>query len=256
MEKRIQKNIRRLWGSTLCLKMIVFLLTAAILSGCGEKRETVFEIQENFSGDSEGTSVREGSHSDDAEAERNAEGSEEQERETDTAAVREAAGADEEKRTFFVHVTGAVKHPGVYELEEGSRIIDAAEAAGGFTPDADLVLVNQAAEITDGMQIYFPTESEAADCETDSGGFVTDTADVRFVSGGSGGQPDGTEKININTADEDALMTLNGIGKAKAEAIIAYREEHGGFRSIEEIREVNGIKDSVFERIRESITVE
>ena len=86
--------------------------------------------------------------------------------------------------------------------------------------------------------------------------FVTDTADARFVSGGSGEEPAEAEKININTADEDTLMTLNGIGKAKAEAIIAYREEHGGFRSIEEIREVNGIKDSVFERIRESITVE
>ena len=256
MEKRIKNKICRQRGSRLRLGMLAVLLAAIVLSGCGEKKETVFEMQENVSDASPGTSSGEGSHSDETEAESISEGSNEQEPETDAEAVSEAAAAEEEKRTFFVYVTGAVERPGVYELQEGSRIFDAAAAAGGLTPDADTVLVNQAAEITDGMQIYFPTKAEAADCRKDPDRFVTDTADARFVSGGSGEEPAEAEKININTADEDTLMTLNGIGKAKAEAIIAYREEHGGFRSIEEIREVNGIKDSVFERIRESITVE
>ncbi len=150
-------------------------------------------------------------------------------------------------QTVYVHVCGAVNTPGVYELPAGSRASDAVTAAGGFTGDAAQDSQNLARTLTDGEQlrIYTIAEAEQIDvAETDSA--------AESSGGGAAGE---STKININQADLEALMTLNGIGEAKAEAILQYREETGMFACIEDIRNVSGIGEGIFNKIKEYITV-
>ena len=141
------------------------------------------------------------------------------------------------------------KEQGVYELCEGSRVIDAVNAAGGFTDDADRVFINQAQFVYDAQRIEIPTVDQA-EALRQSG---TTSGD------GSGGMTSGAEvsgggKININTAGVQELMMIPGIGRSKAEKIIEYREENGRFGSIEEITNVNGIGDSMYEKMKDCIT--
>lgn len=138
----------------------------------------------------------------------------------------------------YVYVCGAVKSPGVYELPHESRVFEAIAAAGGMTEDADEESLNQAQFISDGQMIKVLTVSEAQE--------------VRVQSLGAE-ESDGL--LNINRADTAEFMTLPGIGQSKAEALIKYREEHGGFSSIEEIMNVEGIKEGVFNKIKDSIKV-
>ena len=134
-----------------------------------------------------------------------------------------------EPEMIFVDVCGAVMNPGVYELDGSSRVFQAIEAAGGFLPEAAASAVNQAQPVSDGQQIYVPTQEEAEEGAlpaaiqpADPGSETTDANGV----------------VNINTADAAALKSLSGIGDAKAQAILTYREEHGFFSSIEEIMQV------------------
>ncbi len=137
------------------------------------------------------------------------------------------------KETVCVHVCGSVVTPGVYYLEEGSRIHEAVDLAGGLTEEAAGQYINLAETVKDGEQIYIPSITELeAGYETPSDGLV-----------------------NINTAEIDELKTLPGIGDIKAEAIISYREDHGGFSDIQEITNVEGIKDSSYEKIKDYIKV-
>lgn len=135
---------------------------------------------------------------------------------------------------IFVYVCGAVREPGVVRLAEDSRAADALAVAGGFREDAAQDAVNLAARLTDGEKLYFPTVEEAAAQASE------DTS---------------TGLVNINTADKEALCSLPGIGEAKAEDILRYREENGSFGSCEDIMLVPGIKTSVYNRIKEKITV-
>ncbi|MCD8069553.1 MAG: helix-hairpin-helix domain-containing protein [Lachnospiraceae bacterium] len=140
-----------------------------------------------------------------------------------------------------VFVCGEVVSPGVYYFPEGARKVDAVEAAGGFTEEANKSYVNLAELLTDEMQLYIPAQGE----ETGSG-----EAAATETQAAHAGQ------INLNTATLEELCTLSGIGESKAQAILSYREEHGGFTDIEELKEVSGIGDSTFEKIKESIYVE
>lgn len=135
---------------------------------------------------------------------------------------------------IFVHVCGAVREPGVVRLAEDSRAADALAVAGGFREDAAQDAVNLAARLTDGEKLYFPTVEEA-----------TAQASEKTSTG----------LVNINTADKEALCSLPGIGEAKAEDILRYREENGSFGSCEDIMLVPGIKTSVYNKIKEKITV-
>ena len=144
------------------------------------------------------------------------------------------------KKEIYVHICGEIINAGVYCLEEGSRIADLIELAGGFTKKADLNYTNQAQKLNDGEKIYIPSKEEVSKSE------VLDKSTVSSSS---------ADKININTADKSVLMTLSGIGESKAEAIIRYREEHGGFSSIEQLKEIEGIKDGVFNKIKDKIVV-
>lgn len=140
----------------------------------------------------------------------------------------------------MVHVCGAVRNPGVYPMPEGSRVYEAVEAAGGFLEDADENYRNQAEKLQDGMKLYIPTKDEVQ-----NGVVIT----------GEQEETNGSGLVNINTASEEVLCTLPGIGTSKAKSIIAYREEHGKYGRTEDLMNVPGIKDGLFQKVKDSITV-
>ena len=154
------------------------------------------------------------------------------------------------KNQVFVYVCGAVANPGVYEVEAGSRVFQAVELAGGLLEDASPEHVNQAMAVTDGQQIYIPSRSEIQDKEDSM------YKDDSLLGMNQGVNESGSSgKVNINTADKTELMTIPGVGESRAQDIISYRQEHGGFSSIEEIMNVPGIKEATFEKIKDGIKV-
>lgn len=158
---------------------------------------------------------------------------------TETGSViseSETVSEDETKRGY-VQISGAVKYPGVYEISGDIRLFEVIEMAGGFTEDAASENVNQVQEISDGESIHIPTIEELTE----------------DLSSSNGQSLDG--RININSADINMLMTLSGIGESKAKQIINYRETKGSFKSIEEIMNIQGIKEGVFNKIKDEITV-
>ena len=168
--------------------------------------------------------------------------------ETQTQAIAEEkqaadAPVEHSDTPVLIYVCGEVVSPGVYELKKGMRICDAVEAAGGFTTKASQEYWNLAEPLTDGQMIYFPTEEEAKERQ-ESAGEKEESA---------GQKEDG--RININTADTTQLMSIPGIGQTRAEAIIAYRKEHGAFAQIEDIMNVSGIKNALFNKMKEYITI-
>ena len=147
-------------------------------------------------------------------------------------------------QTIYVDVGGAVNKPGVYQLKSGAGMSEAFVEAGGFTPGAEPESINQAQMAQDGEQILVLTKEEFQ-----AQGVPQTQADGQSPAQGQEG------KVNINTADETQLQTLSGIGQSRAEAIIEYREKNGGFSSVEEIMNVDGIKEGIFEKIKDEIVV-
>lgn len=156
---------------------------------------------------------------------------------SDAADTEDVVALDD---TITVYVCGAVVQEGVYELPAGSRISDALLMAGGYDENALHGYVNLAERLEDGERIYFPDYQELEEL-----GIVPISSTESSESG----------LVNINTADAETLKTLPGIGDAKAADIIAYREEHGAFSSIEDIKNVSGIGESIYNRISSGITV-
>ena len=148
--------------------------------------------------------------------------------ETDLAEKEE----DRTENSIFVYVCGAVMDEGVYELPAGSRVYEAIQKAGGFTEDAAVTQINQAEVLEDETQLYVPTMEEITNEETKGDG-----------------------KVNLNLASKEELMTLPGVGEAKADLIIQYREEHGRFQNIEDVMNISGIKEGLFAKIKDNITV-
>ena len=148
----------------------------------------------------------------------------------------------EPAETVYVYVCGAVNAPGVYELKKDARVFEAITLAGGMTAEAAPEAVSQARTVADGEQIYVPTVREVQMQGSGVEDIVTGNADV-------------SGKVNINTAGKEELMTLTGIGEAKAQSILDYREEHGKFGSIEDLMLIEGIKEGVFNKIKEDITI-
>lgn len=153
--------------------------------------------------------------------------------------------------TCVVYVCGAVKRSGVYHLPGGSRIVDAIEAAGGCTKSADEECLNQAEFVTDGQRLYIPKKGEQDQASVDQSQInsYNNSQENENVAGIQSG------KINLNTATKEQLMTLPGVGESKAVAILEYRQEHGGFQSVDEIKKIRGIKDGVYNKIKDSIVV-
>lgn len=137
---------------------------------------------------------------------------------------------------IWVHICGQVNSPGVYSFSEGSRVFDAVEAAGGFTEHADCDSVNLAMTLEDEGKIYIASKEERNES--------SDKAQS---------QSDG--KINLNTATLDDLMTLPGIGEKRAESILKLREEKGSFQTVEELLDAEGIKEGIFDQIKDFVKV-
>lgn len=152
----------------------------------------------------------------------------------ETNSNKEMDDAEENNKTdsIFVYVCGAVVQEGVYELPSGSRVYEAVEKAGGFTEDAARTQVNQAEILEDEARLYIPTEAEAAEEQAPTDG-----------------------KVNINTASKEDLMTLPGVGESKASQIIQYRETHGAFQKIEDVMKISGIKEGLFNQIKDDIKI-
>lgn len=143
-----------------------------------------------------------------------------------------------ERHIIFVDVCGEVLNPGVYQLDEDARVCDAVFAAGGFTKDAARQAVNQARPLKDGEQLVVPS--------------FQDVEESGLAVNGNG-MSDGL--VNINTAGENELMSLPGIGATRAADIISYRTEHGNFQSIEDLMQVPGIKEGLYQKIKDKIKV-
>ena len=148
---------------------------------------------------------------------------------------------------IYVYICGEVANPGVYELSEDSRIYEAVDAAGGFTENAARESINLASKVSDGMQITIYNKEEAASLP--AGGTSAGKNSGQDQMSGS------SSLVNLNTATKEELMTLKGIGESKAEDIIRYRKKSGGFKKIEDIMKISGIKDAGFQKIKDSITV-
>lgn len=162
---------------------------------------------------------------------------------------------------IYVDVCGAVANPGVFQLAAGSRVFQAIEAAGGYLPEAALTCVNRAGVLTDGQQLYILTQEEMERQRLDPAEMAGASDGQMNGSAGTGqntgmtAQVQQDNRININTADEAQLTTLTGIGATRAQAIIAYREENGPFAAIEDIMNVQGIKEGTFAKIKDEIVV-
>ncbi|HPU63753.1 MAG TPA: helix-hairpin-helix domain-containing protein [Mobilitalea sp.] len=148
---------------------------------------------------------------------------------------------------YYVHLCGAVVNPGVYKVEAGTRLAELIKLAGGLIADAAGDYVNQAMEVKDGQRIYIPTKDE-----------LNGLTLAEYIQGDQSGSSQDEpldSRVNINTADESALMSLPGIGQAKAKSIIEYRDKHGNFTDIKDLMKVPGIKEGLFSRIADKITV-
>jgi competence protein ComEA len=143
---------------------------------------------------------------------------------------------------LYVHVAGAVRRPGLIRLARGSRVATALERAGGPTARADLTLVNLAAELQDGQQIVVPIEGAAGEAGAAGGG--AGAAGVGEVAGA---------KLHLSTASAEQLDEIDGIGPTLAERIVEYRDAHGGFRSVQELAEVEGIGEKRLATLRDAL---
>ena len=140
---------------------------------------------------------------------------------------------------IYVDVCGAVRNPGVYRIEDGSRVFQVLEQAGGCTEEASLETVNQADLLTDGQKIRIYTKEEAGQMEK-----KLQEEDPLL-----------DDRVDINRAGKEELMTLTGVGETRAQAILAYRETHGSFSSVEELMQVEGIKEKTYEKLKDQIRI-
>lgn len=200
------------------------------ITGC-TREQIVFENSASFADEQENSSPEEGLQETTKE--------EKEIKETKETTIETE---DEKPGIFSIHVCGAVANPSVYQVEEGTRIYQVIEKAGGFLEEADRDYLNLALEVEDGMQIRIPTKEETKDCQVP----------LLIESGES---EKASAKVNLNTAEEEVLCTLPGIGESRAKSIIQYRQEHGSFQRIEDIMKVSGIKEAAYEKIKDYITV-
>ena len=166
------------------------------------------------------------------------------------------------KNLIYVYVAGEVNNPSVVELEEGQRVADAIEKAGGLTESGEIKNINLAYKLKDGEKLYIPSLDEVIESEEED-------TNIAYITSGINGEINGTTSnsennsenstsnglININTATQTELETLDGIGPSTAKKIIDYREENGKFNSIEDIQNVSGIGDAKYAAIKDDICV-
>lgn len=197
----------------------VLLILMAIGNGCGRNNNPVMELVSETE-----TSVREESIPPEPEQ-------------------TKTVNSQEMPRDCYIFICGAIQKEGVYQVDRGTRLYKVIELAGGFSEDADNNYVNQAREVQDGEQIRIPTVEEAKQLKEAGESFETEEKQRKEVL------------ININNASKEGLCGIPGIGESRALKIIAYREEKGPFRTIDEIKKVDGIKEGMFQKMKDVITV-
>lgn len=156
--------------------------------------------------------------------------------------VESEAGKTEDNK-IYVYICGQVMSPGVYEMDTESRVYEAIQKAGGLAESAAKEYVNQAELLSDGQKIYIPSTEELEQGMRWQENMLYDEG------------TDSAGKVNINTANKEELMTLTGIGEKRAEAILIYRQTNGAFGKVEELMEVEGIKQGTYDKIKDQITV-
>lgn len=230
------------------MRMVFFntMFFAPLLGGCGKSQGEL--VWENLS------EMEETAEAAEAKAGKNA--GREETGQTDSRSIPDTE-RETEQIFLYVDVCGAVVSPGVYRLKSGSRVFEAIEMAGGLTESADRGSINQADLLSDGEKIRVYTIEEVRQLsEGQLEALSRQEAEKLFGESREESLAKTQEKVNLNTADEAELCTLTGIGKARAQDIIAYRTEKGGFRTIEEIMNVSGIKEATFHKIKDKIVVE
>ena len=230
------------------LVVLLFIGIAGVIfvfSDRGNEDSTGLEIVDDISGNKSGSIVD--TESSAAETEKDS-----QKEDKSDNLKKESLQADEslnENRKIFIHVCGAVKNEGVYQVEADARVVDVIKAAGGLTKEAASSGINQAKQLEDGMQVYVPTKKEVSKAGTQIPGLqkedLQNSASVNSQN----------SAININTATKEELMKLKGVGEAKAVLIITYRENNGGFKEITDLMKIKGIKQKFFDKIKDNICV-
>lgn len=213
--------------------LLILWGTLLALSGCnrGVSSDQLLEVElDSVEGESIGEST-EGSQGEDRESEEQV-----------------------DKSPVFVHVCGAVNNPGVVELTGNKRVFEAIDLAGGLREDAAVSYINLARIVEDGERVYVPNLEEIA--QLNEGRLDIHLFLEKVTSGENNNSSSASSgKVNINQAGLDELMTLSGIGPSKARSIMDYREQHGGFNTIEELMNVSGIGVSTFEKIKDFVTL-
>lgn len=172
--------------------------------------------------------------------------------------IKVTSNDDNKKSSEFIYVDvkGSVETPGVYKLNSDSRVIDAIEASGGITEDANTRFINLSKLLNDGDVVVVYSNTEIENAKKDNIIYIDTPCVCEEVKNDACYKEDSSSgKVNINTANIDELKSLDGIGDAKANAIIKYRTENGNFKSIEDINNVSGISESLYSKIKENITV-
>ncbi|AUJ27512.1 competence protein [Lactobacillus helveticus] len=159
-------------------------------------------------------------------------------------------------KTVTCDISGAVKHQGVYTLKNGARLQELIEAAGGTTGKVQLKAINRAILLKDQDKIHIPYKGEKVESAATAGtGTSTSTNSTSTSSNSSASNQESGEKVNLNTADVAGLQKLTGIGEKKAEQIIAYREQNGPFKKVEDLMQVSGIGEKTFASLKDQLTV-
>ncbi len=189
--------------------------------------------------------------------------------------IKKEDKTEESKKTFFVDVKGAVNAPGVYEIEEGKRVIDAINLAGGLKSEADTINLNLSKKVKDENYIIVYTKTEIVEfkknnlepkeivcasfecvCpDTKNDACISNESSLKQEESNNDNRKEENKKVSINNATKEELMTLSGIGESKADAIIKYRKENNGFKTIDELKNVSGIGESTFEKIKSNLTL-
>lgn len=238
MYRKKEKNRFAGWAAA-------FMFSAFFMgfSGCGQEKAVVLETLSFAGGEESGGPESQG-------MEREPDGWESgPEKEADPALEPE----------IQVHVCGAVNEPGVYALPAGSRVFEAVDMAGGMAAEAAADYLNLAEAVFDGARVRVPFLSEVSGdgaCGTDAAFGVTGNRGENSPGAADGDWAAGPGGlVDLNYADRETLMALPGIGEAKAEAILSWREEHGAFGKPEDIMQVPGIKEAAYEKLKDKITV-
>lgn len=231
--------------------MVLFVISAGFLYSC--KREEQQEIQVMLQEESSDNSRNNDLIKNSGEFEKNQlnlKETDNDEESTSVNSIKDVTMADKPSTTkIYIHICGEVKNPDVYKVKKDSRLIDVIKLAGGLTKNAAGDYVNQAAVVEDGQQVYIPTKDEVknktpVDYSVNNNENINQKQSIKTIS-----EDTSSGKININTASKEELMTLSGIGEAKASSIIAYRQDNDGFKTIDEIKNIDGIKDAVYNKI-------